>query len=600
MRSAARRLAAVLLAAAAAGAAVSRLAAQTELNSGQAPAAVSPAPAVTTMSARPPALPPQGAAGAPGVTRTGAAAPQAGRPEPARRAAGLRRWIRSCFQAMGVDAAHLDRVTVAAIALLAAFLTVVQTWQIPPSNTPLANQQSAPASASKAAAPAAGEPPGTGAAAGKNASPFDSNFARTVFSGLGGMFAVTFLESVWNNKDNKGFDAKSLYLILFVVFFLAILLSFSLLRAAGEALRSRVAVPFLPPPFQPRQGHGRLRHSLLYWLKRYWLWLVSWRSSLLVFWDTAFNVIQGRNELETVVFQASIIDLQLSLVRTTSQICQEIHAVVVEALMNAASQTKPDEEVRAIVIEERRAAGSGTRPTEEIDMVIMEELGPGSSAAKPKEEYLIDYWDVRVNVSMLADDGQSLYYIAWEHGSVSEPFPRTSVAGFAVVSGEARWYKNLEGYKNSPLTEDKKTLALLEEPHPPLVKDYYQDRGPVDYEGFIVLPIPWGRRGEAGHYRSAVLHISFRNHEYMDLLWDNLDSVDSVDDKRPNYQSWKGLLSRLGPPRTPTGDGKQPPVAPSKPTVTAVLVESVAVLAELLRPFNQQVFKDYIRPRIRL
>jgi|GEM_PF-6130350 len=683
MRPAARRFAAVSLvvtAAAAAGITALYLAAQpnssavpASTNASPAPPGASTAAAAPATAARagaapspqPPASPaaagartpaaaaagaphaqPRQGAGAQGSKPLGASAARSARPGSPHIPAGHQRRCLWCWLwAIATDKTSLAKATVAGIALLAAFLTVVQTWQIPPPTTPMANPQSAPPPG-KPPAPAASAPRKNGAAAEKSVSPFDSNFARTVFTGLGGMFAVTFLDSVWATKD---FNAKSYYLVLFVLFFLAILFFFALLRAGGEALRSRVAVPYRPPVRQYIKLHGSKRHAGAderhagagerhagageppavkgeppagtteplvpepwpsYWLNRFWLWLLSWRSSVLVFWDTTFNVIQGKNQLETVVFQNSIIELQTSLVRATRQICQDVHVAVIDALRDKVPA--------------------------------------------------IDYWDVRVNVSTLADDEQSLFYIAWETGSVSTSFPKASMAWIAVVSGTARWYKALPDYKEALLTTDVAVQARLGDKHP-LVGNYYQDRGQQDYTGFIVLPIPWGRRGEGGHYRRAGLHVSFRDHRYMDRLWKHLDhpvahqganegkendaeahagkapasnvhdakahhdgahdaqahdahdaKAHGVHDSKapdgetpdgkarggthiPNYDDWKGLLDRHS-----LADGKAGQIVPQNGAVRAVLLESVDVLAELLRPFNEHVFEDYIRPHIDL
>lgn len=394
-----------------------------------------------------------------------------------------------------------------------------------------------------------------------------------------------------------------------MIFFLAILFFFAFLQAAGEALRSRVAVPFQPPARQylpaRRGGAGRLRSRIVgllagknappagsgelrigtgklqngklpsgtgealspepwlrYRIKRFWSWLLSWRSSLLVFWDTAFNVIQGKNQLQTVVFQSSIIDLQTSLVFATRQVCQEIHLAVIESLRNG-GQT-------------------------------------------------IDHKIIRVNVSLLSDDEQSLFYIAWEPGSLPAPFPKASVAWIAVVSGEAKWYKKSKSnnYDRAELTNDRKTLARLDVKKA-LVGNFYQDRGPEDYNGFIVLPIPWGSRGEASHYRPAGLHISFRDPKLMDQLWDHLERSPTDQEQKdgwpstekvPNYCGWDGLLTNghggLWQSFFGEGGPAKQKVEAKEPIVTAVLQQSVNVLAELLRHFNQHVFEDYIKSNL--
>src|SRR5207245_632061 len=80
----------------------------------------------------------------------------------------------------------LDRWAVWFIALLAAFLTVVQVWQIPPAENPLTR----PADSVPNSAAAPSQARDRGAANVKfEPSPFASNFGKTIISGLAGLAA---------------------------------------------------------------------------------------------------------------------------------------------------------------------------------------------------------------------------------------------------------------------------------------------------------------------------------------------------------------------------------------------------------------------------
>lgn len=550
---------------------------------------------------------------------------------------------------LAADMEKMQRAAIWAIALLAAFLTSVQVWQIPPPTTrmaiPAAGAPAPPAAGAVGPAAAAGGAGGAaggsggGAAGGDGAKsgPFDSNFAKTIIGGLVGMFAVSALESLWRTAPNSGFDPKIYYLVLFVAFFLAMLTLSAMLRSAAEALRSRILLP-LPAGGAQQGGAGagsrHSRWSFISWAggsRRAWRWLLSLRTPLLVFGDTFFNVIQGKNQLQTAIFAKSIIDLQMSLSLAADKTARAVHRALLRALKCA-----------------------GMNP---------------------------DDADVRVNVSVLADDQQWLYYVSWEPGSSSRSFAMNSVAWVAVRAGRARWWKSTYTTSWDAGTDPAKfTIPLyVGDPLPPLpppqptekqltlmLKAFFQDRGPIDYEAFIVLPIPWRQRD--GAVRRSGLHISFKTEKMMDAIWDGLD--DAVK-KLPAYDSWLQLLdpkticgkavtptspasaagatgaasaaraagpaspapaagastptplpagatavapttavpasggspaagAPAGPP--PGGSGAAAPTADCGPicikdeALQQVLQQSLAVLAEVLRPFNEAIFLDYIRP----
>ena len=428
---------------------------------------------------------------------------------------------------------RLGRAAVVAIALLVAFLTVVQVWQIPPPDTATAT----PAVAAQAAAPGGG---GATASATSKFGPFDSNLANTVLAGLLGMFGVTALNPLWSAG---GFDAKLYYLLLFVIFFLTLLLLSALLRSVAEALRSRILLPTPAPS-------GLAGEWLQSAARRFWRWVLSLRTPLLVFADTFYHVIQGKNQLQTAIFDRSIRDLQLALTLTAEQTAKFVHRAVIHAL---------------------ECAGK-----------------------KPRESH------IRVNVSVLSDDRQSLYYVTWEPGSSSLGFSMKSVAWVAVRAGQARWWKS--GY--TPTTP-RSTVELYGGPQlPPLqstepqihlaLADYFQDRGVIDYEAFMVLPIPWRRRDE-GVTRLAGLHISFQTADLMDAIWQGLD--DGAATPQPAYRSWTDLLRPAAACCKPDSAVKAGALAIQDEALQQVLEQALAVLAEGLRPFNEPIFKDYVRKR---
>ncbi len=424
----------------------------------------------------------------------------------------------------------LARAVVIAIAFLAAFLTVVQLWDIPPPESRLATPGSAPS-----------PPPAQSATTWA----LTSNFAKTVLAGLGGMLVLDFLASIWSLQDING---KSYYVLLFVIFFFLFLFFYALLQSAVEALRSRIATRQQAAP--PRPGLTR-RHGgphvgvrfwawAAYWRNRIWRWLLSLRAFALIFLDTFFNVIRGRNQLHTKVFEDTIIDLHLSVVRAADRIREDVDAVVTRAVRD---QFKGEE---------------------------------------------IADTDVRVSITLLSEDESVLYYLSRERGSLPVPFEKRSMAWVSVYTGEARWFKQSYLANKEILLLDNSNQA-----YPALPKDkltlvsYFQARFSPDYEAFLVLPVPWGQRGAQAGYRKGAIHISFLKAKYLDALWTGLDKESPPE----HYDHWQQLLTR---PSESSSLGLE------NEELRVVLHEALQVLGELLRSFNDTVFEEYIKPNPRL
>jgi hypothetical protein len=429
-------------------------------------------------------------------------------------------------------AKDLSRAVVIAIAFLAAFLTAVQLWEVPPARSRLA----APAAAAEAPTTTTTTTTSTGVATTSTgvASTLTSNFAKTVLAGLGGMLALDFLGAIWNLQD---INAKAYYVLMFVVFFFFLLLLYAFFQSLIESLRSRIATRRQPPPPTPgfARRHGG-RHSAGplwgwtgYWRNRIWRWLLSLRSFGLIFLDTFFNVLRGRNQLRTKIFEDTIIDLHRSIVRAADRIRAEVDAAVVDALKG-----------------------------KDVSTVAS---------------------DVRVSVTILSEDESTLYYISRERGSLAVPFDKHSVAWISAYTGEARWFKK-------SYLEKKDTITLLDNsakdfPSLPAIKlplgSFFQNRPAPDYEAFVVLPVPLLQRSAGEGYRRGAIHISLRKEDYLEKLWSSPEvEGDPVYDQR-----WRQFYENIQDKR-----------------LGAVLHESLEVLGELLRSFNDAVFEDYILPDI--
>jgi 3',5'-cyclic AMP phosphodiesterase CpdA len=495
------------------------------------------------------------------------------------------RWLWS----IGPEKANLARAVVIALALLLAFLTVVALWETPPPDQRLANPtpggQNPPGTATTTTATttAASTTTTTTSAAGRT-NLFPSNIGKTVLAGLTGFLAVDFLmKTFW---EGSGIDANAYFLLFFVIFFLVILITFSILQGLAEGLRSRVmlqqpSAPWTPLPEaregESSRGRSRLVHFLAYWLRRIWSWVLSLPSFLLVFFDTAFSLLRGSNQTQSAAFEKTITDLHWSLVATADRVRDAIKGALLQAV---GRQAEPE--------------------------------------------------SVRVGISMLSDDETYLYYISSERGSLYQTFPKRSLAWVAVYAGVARWwhkeFTTNQQYESKPIIlfeNQKEVLQGLEEDL--RLTDYYQARGAQDYQAFVVLPVPWARRG-SDYFRKAAVHISFREAGDLEKIWPGLlhlqeETRSTSTASRTVYtypDNWIQMLrsktekvgdarhesaetAAPGQPPAPAGQGQNPSpqIYLQDRQLGAVLLESVGVLTELLRFFNQRVFEERIKPQRR-
>ncbi|HET9195831.1 MAG TPA: hypothetical protein VFO21_23285 [Vicinamibacterales bacterium] len=378
------------------------------------------------------------------------------------------RWVRRPFSYLWRlgDLSPLARTALFAVAFLAAFLTAVAVWQIPPPSTNLAPAPppAAPATggAGAAAGGAAPQPPPTtkeAMAAFTTTTFLTGNFARTVISGIGGLAIVTLiLDELWTSSKPQ---AQGYYVVWFVFFFVMFLWLSSFIRGLIEGVRA-VIVATSPAPVV---GKGTGWPVFTAWVRqigrRFWWFLV-------VAADTTFNVVQGRNDVKPFFLGETIVDLQLSALVTIDRVRESLTMAIEQLVKN--SPMKP-----------QLAAG-----------------------------------DIRVSVSVLAEDEKQAFYVSKPSQNLSTQFGEKSVAWVAVMIGQARWWVDNQVYKDIELLDN--TGQILAAPHPAklMMKDYYQQRR-ADYEAFIVIPIPLRQRGTG--VRRAGLHISFGKKAYMDVVW---------------------------------------------------------------------------------
>jgi hypothetical protein len=453
---------------------------------------------------------------------------------------------------LGGNITDLNRAALLAVAFIAALLTVIYIWKI----GEVRSELTAAASTAKDKTDAtAGGGATAGAVSGSEPapdgdSPFTNRIGKAVLAGFGGLAVITVLSDLAGDKN-----AKAFYVVLFVSLFVALLLVAAFSQALVEALRSRVVVAS-PLPVGADDD------------KRFFTWIGSWRTTLLVFLDNAVNVILGRNRLESTLLADEIYRLQWALVGIAERVRVELTRAVQRAL------------------------------------------------AKECPEQCLDETAFRVGISVFQPRRGTLRYVARSRLSLQKEFPEKTVAWVAAFYGAARWWKR--SYMNKGVAEQ---IVLWPPPgsdgEQRLLKNYFEIRERSDYEAFIVLPVPWGRRGIAPNYQSGAIHISFQREEYFDRLFENLEKVPaSVTEPRlPNYDDWLGLLDEPlkpcregaqqsgGPPQLPPeplpteheAPAKPPQLKPGLDELRAVLRTSIEVLGESLRFYNESVF-NHLRP----
>ena len=405
------------------------------------------------------------------------------------------------------------------IALLTAFLTVIAIWQIPPSDDPLV--QKSPAAGTGAQAPTANPPSPTPS---PDSSPFTSRYGKTVLAGLGGLVVSEVTKTLGNQTPNA--DTKWYYLGCFIFFFFVLLFGLNFLRACAEALRTRIAVTHYPVT------RARDENRALYWLRRLWHLLRSFRVPLLVFFDTFINLIQGKNQTTTLAFANTLIDQQRNVVRVADAIRKKLHFVL---------KSKIEEQLN------------------------------GTLKAR----------DVRVNISVLSDDQSNVFYISRSSGSSFQPFPKSSVAWVSVFTGNVLWYESDYRGKNVRLFDNQR--KEIPGPDNIMLDGYYTERQD-DYHAFVVIPVPYPRRAFTPDYTKAGIHISFSDTKYFTEIWDkdrvNLLNQSTATPPFIDYPTNEGIL----------GDWCK------NERVRTALNDVVAVLGELLRGFNETIYKTYIQP----
>jgi hypothetical protein len=484
--------------------------------------------------------------------------------------------LRSTWQLDQTDS-PLIRLGVMLIALLTAFLTVVAVWNIPETDNPLAPPPTSDKPTNK--------PSDTQTSQSSTAvsSPFASNFGKTVIGGFTGLAVTEVAKAIGGQAltgDATTASSRWLYIVCFIFFFFFLLVSLSLLRGFVEGLRALVAIPRYslarPPAPLDREGdpkgdHNKKRTASDYYLFwRFWHWFLSLRVPLLTWFDTFINLIQGKNQSMTKVFSDTIIEQQRNLVQVAHAIRADLTRLIEQKLMYQQRST---------------ATPFTTSP-------------------------------VRVAISVLSADQSTVFYISQSHGSAKMAFIKRSVAWVSVFTGKIRWYErrftDIPDHDKIVLFDNSKgIIAGAEEKM--LLTSCYQPRD-QDYEAFVVLPVPWPQRGYGSDYVKGAIHISFRMDKDFEQIWLYRPPRPAISDAGkpegpPVYPSGEQMLEPMVTPAAIAPGALAAATTPPAPTVPepdppggwcsdseicVALTNSMAILGELLRNFNEVIYKSYI------
>jgi hypothetical protein len=167
-----------------------------------------------------------------------------------------------------------------------------------------------------------------------------------------------------------------------------------------------------------------------------------------------------------------------------------------------------------------------------------------------------------------------------------------------------------------------------------MLSTHYDPRRGQDYKAFVMLPVPWPQRGAGTDYVKGAIHISFRTDGDFEVIWPKHaparvgpGPAPAKDAAAPVKDDFLLLIAlnqlaapaehaaapakpardpaEYDPARNPNGDDPKYRfyLEPERmledrcdPEVRAALRNSMAVLAELLRGFNETIYRNWVEP----
>jgi hypothetical protein len=327
-------------------------------------------------------------------------------------------------------------------------------------------------------------------------------------------------------------DTKWYYIVCFIFFFFLLLLSLNFVRAVAEALRARVAIVHYPLARPARQTDSL--GKFLDWMFYWFMRTLHWFFSLRVPTLTFFDTFINLIQGKNQTTTRAFADAIVDQQRNVVRVADAIRTN-----LNALLETK---------ISQLAGAPSDSRPR------------------------------VRVNISVLSSDQSTVFYISRTPDSALIPFTKNSVAWVSVFTGQIRWYES--SYKSKPdiVLFDNQSGTIAGAKSELKLSEYYQDRQ-EDYEAFIILPVPWPQRGFGTKYVKGAIQISFRKDTDFRNIWSASD-VDVANQVPHTYPRQERMLEDWC----------------SNTEVRTSLNDAVGILGELLRGFNEVIYKNYIEP----
>lgn len=328
-------------------------------------------------------------------------------------------------------------------------------------------------------------------------------------------------------------DTKWYYIVCFIFFFFLLLLSLNFVRAVAEALRARVAIVHYPLARPSRQTDS-LGGKFLDWIFYWFMRTLHWFFSLRVPTLTFFDTFINLIQGKNQTTTRAFADAIIDQQRNVVRVADTIRTN-----LNALLETK---------ISKLAGAPSDSRPR------------------------------VRVNISVLSSDQSTVFYISRTPDSALIPFTKNSVAWVSVFTGQIRWYE--ASYKSKPdiVLFDNQSGTIAGAKSELKLSEYYQERQ-EDYEAFIILPVPWPQRGFGTKYVKGAIQISFRKDADFRGIWAASD-VDVANQVPHAYPRQERMLEDW------CIDAE----------VRTSLNDAVAILGELLRGFNEVIYRNYIEP----
>ncbi|MGB2678057.1 MAG: hypothetical protein WAN12_13320 [Candidatus Acidiferrum sp.] len=370
----------------------------------------------------------------------------------------------------------------------------------------------------------------------KNGTPTDGSPFTTKIGKtvLAGLGGLVFAEvtKALGNQQPSA-DSKWYYIVAFIYFFFVLLLGLNILRGLVEALRARVAIIHYPVVRPAHQTHAWA--GFKNWVSYWWMRTGQWLLSLRV---------------PFLTFWDTLINLIQGKNQTTTRAFED---AIIEQQQNVV----------------RVADILRTKLNSLLESKVLKATGKATDSRS----------HVRVNISVLSADGSQVFYISRTPDSSPVPFNKNSVAWVSIYTGEIRWYE--AAYAKKPdivLFNDQDGIIAASKSHLKLT-DYYQQRHD-DYEAFIVFPLPWPQRAFGTRYVKGGIHVSFRTDANFRSIWSAPD-VDVTASTTNTYPQQDELM---------LDDWC------SDAEVRIALNGAVAVLSELLRGFNEVIYKNYIQP----